>query len=170
MDCVPQPARGLPPDAQRLRSSVRRPVCPNDEQRPGFDWAQACVGFSFALTETMTNTTLDLAGGSGPGLARLLGACLLAMACAGSPRAQPETAARVKDSVPEKIAAQRATSGGLHLEEEDERWGIEMARARRAPAEPRTQAAAPATAPPVKVLDVPPSPLHKARLPPSDQN
>jgi hypothetical protein len=33
--------------------------------------------------------------------------------------------------VPDKIAAQRAASGELHLEDDDERWGIEAERAKR---------------------------------------
>ena len=55
--------------------------------------------------------------------------CLFGVACAASPRPRPEP--RVQDSVPDKIAAQRAASGELHLEDEDERWGIEAARAKR---------------------------------------
>jgi hypothetical protein len=53
----------------------------------------------------------------------------LGVACAASPRPRPEP--RIKDSVPDKIAAQRAASGELHLEDDDERWGIEAARAKR---------------------------------------
>ena len=117
----------------------------------------------------MMNTTIDQrSGGSGRVLAHLIGVCLVGIACAGSPRAQPETAARVKDSVPEKIAAQRATSGGLHLEEEDERWGFEMARARRAHREP--QANAPATAAPAPVLEVQPAPVSPSPLPAANQD
>ena len=54
--------------------------------------------------------------------------CLLVLACAGSPRPRPEAEPRVKDSVPDKLAAQRAASGELRLEDQDERWGIEAAR------------------------------------------
>jgi hypothetical protein len=57
--------------------------------------------------------------------------CLLVLACAGSPRPRPEAEPRVKDSVPDKLAAQRAASGELRLEDEDERWGIEAARSNR---------------------------------------
>lgn len=40
--------------------------------------------------------------------------------------------ARVKDSRPDKIAAQRAaTPASLELEQSDERWGIEAAREKR---------------------------------------
>ena len=55
----------------------------------------------------------------------------LAAGCAGSPRPHPETSARVKDSAPEKIAAQQAAARGLDLERDDERWGVEAARERR---------------------------------------
>jgi hypothetical protein len=46
------------------------------------------------------------------------------------------------DSAPEKLAAQRsAAPHGLQLEQEDERWGIEAARARhRARAQDATRA------------------------------
>ena len=62
----------------------------------------------------------------------------IAGACARATPPPPETAARVKDSAPEKIAAQRAAAApSLGLEREDERWGIEGARERKqaAPAE-----------------------------------
>jgi hypothetical protein len=62
---------------------------------------------------------------------RLLSICLLGLACATSLRPRAETPPRVKDSAPDKIAAQRAASGNLRLEEDDERWGIEAARANR---------------------------------------
>jgi hypothetical protein len=50
------------------------------------------------------------------------------------------------DSAPEKLAAQRsAAPHGLQLEQEDERWGIEAARARRTPHGPkRSRPVAPA--------------------------
>lgn len=67
--------------------------------------------------------------GATPAWWRLLILCLLGLACASSPRPRPEP--RVKDSVPDKIAAQRAASGNLRLEDDDERWGIEAARANR---------------------------------------
>lgn len=56
---------------------------------------------------------------------------LLALGCASGPRPQAETAARVKDSAPERIAAQRAAVRGLDLEQDDQRWGFEAARERR---------------------------------------
>jgi len=62
---------------------------------------------------------------------RLLSIWLLGLACATSPQPRPEPPPRVKDSAPDKIAAQRAASGKLRLEEDDERWGIEAARANR---------------------------------------
>jgi hypothetical protein len=55
----------------------------------------------------------------------------MAAACATTPK-PAGTAARAKDSAPEKIAAQRAAAPhGLQLESDDERWGIEAARARK---------------------------------------
>jgi hypothetical protein len=59
-------------------------------------------------------------------------ACLMAMSCATAPKRQEAAAPRMKDSAPEKIAAQRA--GGAHelqLEQDDERWGIEAAKERK---------------------------------------
>lgn len=62
---------------------------------------------------------------------------LLAAGCARTAPPRAETPARVKDSAPDKIAAQRAAAG-LGLEQSDQRWGIEAARERKqaAPAEP----------------------------------
>jgi hypothetical protein len=62
---------------------------------------------------------------------RLIGVALLALGCASAPRSQPETAARLKDSAPEKITAQRAAVRGLDLEQDDQWWGFEGARERR---------------------------------------
>jgi hypothetical protein len=73
---------------------------------------------------------------------------LLSGACASAPRPEATTPPRVKDSAPEKIAAQRAASGGLQLDREDERWGIEAAQERKRIAAEKKQAqtsAAPAT-------------------------
>jgi hypothetical protein len=69
--------------------------------------------------------------------------------CATAPKREAETAApRIADSAPEKIAAQRAAARGLYLEENDQRWGFEEARARREAADRRKKAAqGPATAP-----------------------
>ncbi len=60
-------------------------------------------------------------------LSRILFAGTLLSACASGPRSRPESAQRVSDSAPDKIAAQRAASG-LHQEDEDERWGFTAAR------------------------------------------
>jgi hypothetical protein len=62
----------------------------------------------------------------------VLGAPLLLGAC-GPPRRPPETAAtaRIKDSAPEKAAAQRAASPGLALEADEQRWGIGAAQERK---------------------------------------
>jgi hypothetical protein len=64
--------------------------------------------------------------------AALLGVAILLPACAGAQR-PPETptAARLKDSTPEKVAAQRAASPQLRLEEDDARWGISAAQERK---------------------------------------
>ena len=74
-----------------------------------------------------------------PRITSLLAAGLLAAACAGPPRPRAETPARLKDSAPEKLAAQRAAMPGLGLEREDERWGFEAARERRRLADERKQ-------------------------------
>ncbi len=58
-----------------------------------------------------------------------LAATLLA-GCASSPPPARERPQRVSDSAPDKVAATRSAAG-LHLEEDDERWGIEAARARK---------------------------------------
>jgi hypothetical protein len=72
-------------------------------------------------------------------------ALLLAGAgCARSAPPRAETPARVKDSAPEKIAAQRAALPGLNLEQEDQRWGVEAARERKRAASPETHGNAPA--------------------------
>lgn len=60
----------------------------------------------------------------------------LLASCAAGPRSRPESVQRVSDSAPDKIAAQRAATG-LHLEEDDARWGIVAARQRRERAEPK---------------------------------
>ena len=59
---------------------------------------------------------------------------VLTSACAAGPRSRPESAQRVPDSAPEKIASQRAATG-LHLEDDDERWGLVAARQRKQNAE-----------------------------------
>lgn len=48
-----------------------------------------------------------------------------------TPPPPPPPGARIKDSVFEKAAALRSASGGLQLEQEDERWGIEAAKERK---------------------------------------
>jgi hypothetical protein len=78
-------------------------------------------------------------------------AALLLVAGGGCARSAPppaETPARVKDSAPEKIAAQRAALPGLNLEQEDQRWGVEAARERKRAAPPETRSSAPAAAGP----------------------
>ena len=75
----------------------------------------------------------------------LVGMALVMAACASSPRPRPEADARIKDSVPERVAAQRASARDLQLEDNDQRWGIEAASERRRQKEQRnhTQATAP---------------------------
>jgi hypothetical protein len=75
--------------------------------------------------------------------ASLLAAALVTSACAGSHRA-PETQAdaRLRDSAPEKIAAQRAATPALALEAEDQRWGIGAARERQRRADDQRAASA----------------------------
>jgi|SRR5579871_1336382 len=76
-----------------------------------------------------------------------LGAALLS-ACATAPRPRPESSQRVPDSAPDKVAGQRAAAG-LHLEEEDDRWGFTTARELRQKKEPKkAPAPGPAAAPP----------------------
>jgi hypothetical protein len=82
----------------------------------------------------------------------LLIAGSMGAACARTPAPLPETPARIKDSVPEKIAAQRAATPGLALEREDERWGFEAARERRRAADARK---APTPADPASTTVVP---------------
>ena len=62
--------------------------------------------------------------------------------CASTPPPARERPQRVPDSAPDKVAATRSAAG-LHLEEDDQRWGIEAARARKQNAEPAPQAPPP---------------------------
>ena len=63
---------------------------------------------------------------------RALGIGLVALSCAGSPKRPEASSPRIKDSAPEKIAAQRAAAPpSLKLEQDEERWGFEAARERR---------------------------------------
>lgn len=62
----------------------------------------------------------------------LLGALLLAAACASAPKRNESAAPRMQDSAPEKVASQRAAAAHeLQLEQDDQRWGIEAARERK---------------------------------------
>jgi hypothetical protein len=80
-----------------------------------------------------------------PFLSRIFVVALF-ISCAAGPRSRPESAQRVPDSAPDKIAAQRAATG-LHLEDDDERWGLVAARQRKQNAEPkRAPAPTPAAA------------------------
>ena len=94
-------------------------------------------------------------------LLALLGGGLIALACAGAPRREAQAPPRMKDSPPEKIAAQRAAANNLQLEADDERWGIEAARERRREAQNKqpVPAAAPSAAPgPVDLRQTPSQP------------
>jgi hypothetical protein len=71
---------------------------------------------------------------------------LLALSCAGAPKRAESPPARLKNSAPEKAAAQKsAAPGSLQLEAEDERWGVEAAKERKRAEEERRAAAKPAT-------------------------
>jgi hypothetical protein len=94
----------------------------------------------------------------------LLGIALCCAACAAGPRPQTQSAQRIKDSAPEKVAAQRAASR-LDLEGDDERWGLEEARERRKDKKQAAQAqqAAPAPTGPVDLQRPAPPPQAPAR-------
>lgn len=84
----------------------------------------------------------------GPVLRNLLGALALVLAaCASTPSPSSQRPARIKDTVPERVAAQRAAQKNLNLEEEDERWGIDAARERKERARTDSGAASPGPAP-----------------------
>jgi hypothetical protein len=91
---------------------------------------------------------------------------LLLGACAG-PRRPTETAAtaRLKDSAPEKVAAQRAAAPGLKLEDDDQRWGIAAAKERkqRRDDERARNAATKTFIPGTAGVEVAPAPLPPAR-------
>jgi hypothetical protein len=90
-------------------------------------------------------------------LVAALGAGSLAAGCASGPRPHAESAqARVPDSVPEKVAAQRAANPNLPLEQEDQRWGISAAQERKADKKARTQAPEGASASGTGRVDVAP--------------
>jgi hypothetical protein len=62
-----------------------------------------------------------------------LGVGSLVGGCASSPTPRAESSPpRVKDSAPDKVAAQRTANPQLGLEAEDERWGISAAQERKA--------------------------------------
>jgi hypothetical protein len=79
------------------------------------------------------------------------------ISCASAPRARPESAPRVPDSAPDKVAAHRAAAG-LHLEEEDDRWGFTAARELRQKKEPTKAQPAPPAAPGPIYLEPPADP------------
>jgi len=56
----------------------------------------------------------------------------MTLSCATAPKRAESSPPRMKDSAPEKVAAQRAGAAHeLQLEQDDERWGIEAARERK---------------------------------------
>lgn len=61
----------------------------------------------------------------------LLATSLSLVACARVQTRSDDGAPRIKDSAPEKIAAQRAATPGLALEAEDDRWGLTAAAERK---------------------------------------
>ena len=87
-------------------------------------------------------------------LHRLVLTGLLALSCATAPKRAESPPPRVKDSAPEKIAAQRAATPALTLQEDADRWGIEAARERRRDAPQKEGSSAPAGARRPPALDV----------------
>jgi hypothetical protein len=85
-------------------------------------------------------------------LLRIVFAGALLAGCATAPRPRSEPPPRVADSAPDKVAAQRSAAG-LHLEEEDDRWGFTTARELRQRKEQK-KASQPAAAPPVAPTSV----------------
>jgi hypothetical protein len=51
--------------------------------------------------------------------------------CAARPAPETSTPPRIKDSIPERAAALRGGDGRLRLDDEDQRFGIEAAKARK---------------------------------------
>ena len=83
------------------------------------------------------------------GIRVLAGALLLAASCASAPRTSTAPP-RMKDSAPEKVAAQRtAAPHSLQPDVSEDRWGLEQARERK---EQQDEAAARAKAD--KAVDV----------------
>jgi hypothetical protein len=96
----------------------------------------------------------------------LLATTSLLLACAGTQRAGEGAPPRLKDSAPEKTAAQRAASPGLALEAEDARWGVTAAAERkRAQDDRRAKAEAAFTGPGRSRVDVAPLPPAPVRTP-----
>jgi hypothetical protein len=88
----------------------------------------------------------------------LLATALPLSACAGAQHRPENTSARVRDSAPEKAAAQRAATPGLALEADDERWGITAAAQRkRAQDDQKAKAAAATGGPGTSRVDLAPS-------------
>ena len=94
---------------------------------------------------------------------------LLALACAGTPKRtttageSPAPPPRLKDSVPERAAAQRAATPGLQLEAQDERWGVEAAKERKRQQEESRAAAKPPPGAAGKGVQVVPPPSASPR-------
>jgi hypothetical protein len=103
--------------------------CANSHSKA--DRSGIAAGKALALIRRVTHYKSVLSG--------VTAAVLLLVGCASGPRARPSPESRVKDSAPEKIAAQRSATPGLQLEDEDQRWGIEAARARRQEADGKKQ-------------------------------
>ncbi|HEX4404097.1 MAG TPA: hypothetical protein VH560_04665 [Polyangia bacterium] len=56
---------------------------------------------------------------------------VLLCGCAARPTPEASSPPRVKDSIPERAAALRGADGRLKLDDEDQRFGIEAAKARK---------------------------------------
>ena len=56
---------------------------------------------------------------------------VLLCGCATRPAPDTSTPPRIKDSIPERAAALRGADGRLRLDDEDQRFGIEAAKARK---------------------------------------
>ena len=87
-------------------------------------------------------------------LHRLVLVGLLALSCATAPKRSDGPPPRVKDSATEKIAAQRAATPGLYLEQDADRWGIEAAQERRRDAQQKKGTSAQPSAPRPPELNV----------------
>jgi hypothetical protein len=88
---------------------------------------------------------------------------MLLASCSKQRRADPPPA-RIKDSVPERVAAQNAANRDLQADPDGRRWGIDEARRRREEANQRAEGKATAPLPTTSVdLKAPPTQAKPAR-------